>query len=149
MSQDLQPSDKRNYNKVFERIQERCRAKPDIVQALAYAYYKGEKAKWIQDHWSKNNRPPEQAEFAGHEAAMTDGMLDAQIERAEAALAKFGDAMILKSRPEIQEQAVKGMFWWNVWASVVGSLIFAVILTVLGILLVKLGIPIPIQFKTE
>lgn len=119
------------------------------MAGLAYAFYKNDKVDWIKRHWAAHSCAPNAGDFAAHEVAVGDVRINDYVDKAEAALARFAAGMISASIPEIQDKAVRGLFWPNVWSSVLGSAIFALILTGIGIVLVQLGIAIPIPFRPE
>ncbi|MEP0324052.1 hypothetical protein [Bauldia litoralis] len=103
----------------------------NVIGCVAYGVYRRSKLEWEEKLISEKNRLPNGDEKASFDATVTDTNLDSYRNEARSILAEFADEAVTTQTPEIMARAMRGRFWRNVLASMIGSALFAILLLIL------------------
>jgi hypothetical protein len=118
---------------------------PDVVNMVAYAMYKTTKREWIIE-----NRPTD-SEVAAHFKTLTVSQIDLYREQARSKLLGFAEAYLNEVAPTLKQEGahsaivaeVKRQQSWivNIVCNIAASIVFAVMLYILGLIYLSPGIP--------
>ncbi len=95
---------------------------------LAYGLYKKAKAEWMQGIWKAKDRAPTEDELRLYHDTWTQTSIDAMSNRADSALAAFGERVVDEATAGILRDALRGSFRRAVLSSILGLFLFALIL---------------------
>ncbi|MCZ8373771.1 MAG: hypothetical protein O9342_00230 [Beijerinckiaceae bacterium] len=137
------------YNPVFQRLVDAEGEHFSLTRGMvAYGIYKLGKREWIQSFVAEKGRRPTPEEVRGYaEAMQTETQLGNLRSRADQVLGTFAQSVIADEKPRIVEEALRGSFMQAFWPSFVSSVVFAVLLIIIGLFAAMNGIGIPIPVK--
>lgn len=131
-----------DYNRVYEKL---VGNDSELVGMLAYAIYKKMKREWILA-----NRPS-RAEVDGFHKTVTETQLELCRNEASGLLVKYADAVLEQSAPAYRQDGANSeivaevkrqqSLWKNILVNVVGSILFAFALYILGLIYLSPSIP--------
>ena len=108
---------------------------------IAYGLYKNAKREWITQFMAANNgRRPTPAQLNAFVGSFTAQTIQTFETQAAAALVEFADGAVAEQRPAIVEEALRGTFWSSIGMSLLGSLIYTVLLIAIVIALAVSGV---------
>lgn len=132
------------YNTVYERLVQRD---DDLVGLIAYALYKQNKRDWLVQHRERRGKNPTDTELNAYlSAQQLDGTIRMYRERAEAVLNEFGEQIIERATPEIQQSAItdkieESLRWTQqLPTGIAAAFIYTVLLILIALVLRYAGI---------
>lgn len=136
------PSDEPEYNPLFSVFTDEKLSSSQISGLIAYALYKQAKVDWTTQFRELNGRAPTAEDRKAYQRTWTQGLVAAMREKADGALAAFGDDAVEQARPGILKDALRGSFWKDVGASMVAAFFYSLVLIALVLILRWNGIDI-------
>lgn len=129
----------RQYNFIYRELVEDDN---DIVGHIAYSLYKSDKIKFIEEFKAKHGQEPAEDDLRQfHEVCCIQSNIDRYKMQAISILQQFMSDTLASTTKQIEEDYKKAQdkhladivaplvpkFWWNVWQSIIGAFVFALI----------------------
>lgn len=134
----------KNYNTVYEKV---VRRDDDLVGLIAYALYKQNKRDWLIQQRQRKGKDPTETELGAYlTAQQLDRTIQMYRDQAEAVLKDFGEQVIERATPELQQAAISGKIeetlrWYKqLPTGIAAAFIYTVILILIALVLRYAGI---------
>jgi hypothetical protein len=137
-----------DYNPIFEQLVGDESLSPETQGLVAYGLYKVAKREWVTEFRRQNGRGPNDDELKAYIATWTPSRMENLLMSAEQTLAEFAKDTIAQEEPRILRRALRGTFWRAVGPTMVGALLYTLILIALAIILARSGIDLIGILKT-
>lgn len=134
--------DEPEYNDIFERFVGPIDSEDinELEGFIAYGFYKRAKREWAARIRERESRGPTSSELEQYVQTWTDSQMESARSRAERVLAEFAYTIAQNEEPKILRRALKGRFWQGVFQSVIGAILYTLILIVIAIILQYSGV---------
>ena len=129
MSSEQHASSTPVYSPIFDQFVPKDEGAEDYLSGLvAYALYKSKKQEWAKTLSATHGRQPTPSENQAYTATWTPKQIDATRREADQALLAYAANVIEAERPIILREAIRGNFERDIVTSLVGALIYTVLL---------------------
>ena len=129
------------YSPMFDAFVPGDEDDQDYLSGLvAYALYKSKKQEWAKSMQAAHRRAPTPEENRAYTATWTPRQIESTRKEANEALVAYGSGVVQAERPIILREALKGNFERDVGTSIVGALIYTVLLIAIAFSLRIAGI---------
>ena len=129
------------FDPVFPRlVNEAEGTEPKLIGFIAYGLYHDAKQEWISDFRSREGRYPHDEELREYERSWTPSRLEGLKNAAVQLIAAYTDSVLSQAERQILRDALRGGIWRAIWCSLVGALLYTLILIGLIVILTKSGV---------
>jgi hypothetical protein len=129
------------FDPVFLRlVNEAEGTEQKLIGFMAYGLYHDAKREWISDFRSREGRYPHDEELREYERSWTPSRLEGLKNAAVQLIAAYTDSVLSQAERQILRDALKGGIWRAIWCSLVGALLYTLILIGLIVILTKSGV---------
>jgi hypothetical protein len=129
------------FDPVFPRLVSEAEGTDQkLIGFIAYGLYHDAKREWISDFRSREGRYPHDEELREYERSWTPSRLEGLKNAAVQLIAAYTDSVLSQAERQILRDALKGGIWRAVWCSLVGTLLYTLILIGLIVMLTKSGV---------
>jgi hypothetical protein len=140
MTEQPDQESKNQIDPIFPRLVKGDGAAEKILGFITYGLYQDAKREWISDFRAREKRYPLDEELHAYERSWTASRLEALENAAAQLVTAYTDSVVTQAEKQILRGALRGSFWSTAWTSMVGALLYTLLLFAFVVGLARSGV---------